>query len=217
MRIIDLTHMMHADMPVFPGTEKPIFTLANTLEKDGFKETLLSLYSHTGTHIDAPAHMLAKANSLDQLDVNHFIGKASVFDFTDIGKSEITIEDLLKYENKLSALDFVILKTGWSKHWGSEMYFNRFPFLTVKAAERLAGFGLKGIGIDAISIDDIKTTTFPVHYSLFERNMIVIENLTNLDLINEEFFILSCLPMKYENADGSPVRAVAIERCEDLL
>ncbi|SNR94516.1 Kynurenine formamidase [Anaerovirgula multivorans] len=210
MKIIDLTQVMHADMPVFPGTEKPIFFPANTLEKDGFIETKLSLYSHTGTHIDAPGHMLLGANLLNQLGIDHFVGKAAVLDFTNIEKQEISKEDLLKYESKLKDLDYVLLKTGWSQYWGEDKYFDGFPFLTVEAAAWLAGFNLKGIGVDAISIDDMKTTTFPVHYKLFENNMIVIENLTNLNLINEEIFVFSCLPLNYENADGSPVRAVAM-------
>lgn len=211
MRIIDLTHTMNEDMPVFPGTEKPVFNAANTLEKDGFAETKFSMYSHTGTHIDAPSHMSYGANSLDKMDIECFIGKSLIIDCTEVKDYEITLQHLLSYENKLKDVDFVILKTGWSKYWGNEKYFNRFPFMTVQAVKWLIGFDLKGIGIDAISIDDIETSDFQVHHELFRKNMIVIENLTNLDLIEKEFFMFSCLPMKYENSDGSPVRAIAIE------
>lgn len=211
MKIIDLTHTMHKDMPVFPGTEKPIFLPANTIEKDGFKETKFSMYSHTGTHIDAPSHMLEGGKFLEELEIRHFIGKAIVLDFSNIKNKEISKEDLLKYENKLKDLDFVLLMTGWSKYWNSDEYFEDFPFLSEEAVDWLIKFDLKGIGIDAISIDDMKTTTFAIHHKLFKNNMIIIENLTNLELINkEESFTFSCLPLKYENADGSPVRAVAI-------
>ena len=57
MKAIDLTHIITEDMPVYPGTEPPKLTPANSYERDGFKETLLSLYTHTGTHIDPPAHI----------------------------------------------------------------------------------------------------------------------------------------------------------------
>lgn len=211
MKIIDLTHTMHKDMPVFPGTEKPIFLPANTIEKDGFKETKFSMYSHTGTHIDAPSHMLEGGKFLEELEISHFIGKAIVLDFSNIKNKEISKEDLLKYENKLKDLDFVLLMTGWSKYWNSDEYFEDFPFLSEEAVDWLIKFDLKGIGIDAISIDDMKTTTFAIHHKLFKNNMIIIENLTNLELINkEESFTFSCLPLKYENADGSPVRAIAV-------
>lgn len=58
MKVIDLTHTISETMPVYPGTEQPRLTPANSYEKDGFKETLLSMYSHTGTHVDPPAHLL---------------------------------------------------------------------------------------------------------------------------------------------------------------
>lgn len=211
MEVIDLTHIMNGDMPVFPGTEKPVFFQANTLEKDGFAETKFFMYSHTGTHIDAPAHMVAGTNSLDKLGAEHFIGKAVIIDCSSLGKLEIEAEDLAGYEERLREVDFIIIKTNWSSYWGSARYFDRFPFLTAEAAKWLTGFNLKGIGVDAISIDDMETKNFPVHNILFSNNMIVIENLTNLDSVKEEIFMLSCLPLKYEMADGSPVRAVAIE------
>jgi kynurenine formamidase len=211
MRTIDLTHLMNDNTPVFPGTEKPIFHPANTLEKDGFAETKFSMYSHTGTHIDAPAHMICNTNTLDQLDISHFVGKAIVLDFTNIEKNEITKADLLVYESRLKGLDYVLIRTGWSKYWGDDKYFCAFPFLTSEAAEYLISFRLKGIGIDAISIDSMENKTFPVHNILFKNNMIVIENLTNLELISDKSFVFSCLPLKYEKSDGSPVRAIAIE------
>ncbi len=211
MKIIDLTHIIKPDMPVFPGTETPTILPTNTIAKDGFAETKLSMYSHIGTHIDAPSHMQAEADSLEQLDISHFVGKAVILDFTEINGSEITKETLLKHKDKLKELDFIILKTGWSKYWGSDKYFGKFPYLTEEAAEWLVSLKLKGIGIDAISIDDMETRTFPIHYMLFKNNMIVIENLTNLESAGEEIFIFSCLPLKYENADGSPVRAIAIK------
>ena len=59
MRVLDLTHTIAENMPVYPGTETPIFAGANTYEKDGFKETKLTMYTHTGTHMDPPAHLFA--------------------------------------------------------------------------------------------------------------------------------------------------------------
>jgi arylformamidase len=67
MKIIDLTHLLNSDITVYPGTEKPVFVQANTVEKDGFAEQKMTMYTHTGTHIDAPFHMLANGKSLDQM------------------------------------------------------------------------------------------------------------------------------------------------------
>ena len=65
MKMLDLTHCITLEMPVYPGTEPPRLTAACTMEKDGFRETLLEMYSHTGTHMDAPAHMLPNGRTLD--------------------------------------------------------------------------------------------------------------------------------------------------------
>ena len=66
MKVIDLTHTIREDMPVYPGTETPELSPASSYEKDGFKETLLHMYSHTGTHMDPPAHLYEGRTTLDQ-------------------------------------------------------------------------------------------------------------------------------------------------------
>lgn len=211
MKITDLTHIIDSDMPVFPGTEPPILNKANTLEEDGFQEAKITMYSHTGTHIDAPAHMLSNAPYLDNLEIDHFIGNAAILDFSDEKIKLIDLDSIKPYEEKIRNVEFVIIKTGWSKYWGKNEYYKDFPSLTEEAARWLATLNLKGIGIDAISIDDISSSTFNIHKILMPRNILIIENLTNLDSIKNEYFILSILPLKNKDADGSPVRAVSIE------
>ena len=65
----DLTHLITSAMPVYPGTEPPELLEATTLEREGFRETRLRLFSHTGTHMDAPSHMIAGAPSLDSMAI----------------------------------------------------------------------------------------------------------------------------------------------------
>lgn len=211
MKVTDLTHIICSDMPVFPGTEKPIFEKASTFEKDGFQEAKITMYSHTGTHIDAPAHMLSDGPYLNDLDIEHFIGSAIILDFSNENMKLIDVDRLKFYEKKIKNVEFIIIKTGWSKYWGHKKYFEDFPSLSEESAKWLSEFNLKGIGIDAISIDDINSTTFAVHKILMPKNIIIIENLANLDSISSEHFILSIMPLKNKNADGSPIRAIAIE------
>jgi len=211
MKITDLTHLIYSDMPVFPGTEQPTLEKANTLEKDGFQEAKITMYSHTGTHIDAPAHMLSNGPFLDNLNIEHFIGNATILDFSKRTMKLIDLDSLKPYEEKIKNVEFVIIKTGWSKYWGDKKYYENFPSLNLESAKWLSQFNLKGIGIDAISIDNMESTTFAVHKILMPKNIIIIENLTNLDSISNEFFILSVLPLKNKDADGSPVRAISIE------
>ena len=211
MKINDLTHVIHSDMPVFPGTEQPVFEKANTLEKDGFQEAKITMFSHTGTHMDAPAHMISGAPCLDNLSIDHFMGKAVILDFSKEDMELIDLNHLSPYEEKIKKVEFVIIKTGWSSYWGVENYYKGFPALSDESAEWLSKFSLKGVGIDAISIDSMDSTTFAVHKTLLSRNIVIIENLTNLDSIESEYFTLSVMPLKNKNADGSPVRAVSVE------
>ena len=67
MRILDLTHTIAESMPLYPGTELPALKQANSYEKGGFKESLLCLYSHTETRVDAPLRAVAfRADSVQR-------------------------------------------------------------------------------------------------------------------------------------------------------
>lgn len=68
----ELTHTIRNDMPVYPGTEQPRLTTACTIDQCGYRETLLHMFSHTGTHMDAPAHMLRDGTALDCYDAAKF-------------------------------------------------------------------------------------------------------------------------------------------------
>ena len=208
MKTIDLSHTISAGMPVYPGTEPPVITSPCTLEEHGFIEKKLVFYSHTGTHIDAPAHILPHGPTLDQMPAGSFIGRGFVIDLTSIEEDKIDISHLESYRELFKGSDFVLLHTGWDRFWGSEKYFRGFPVLTEDAAVWIRGFGLKGVGVDMISVDDTDAETLVIHRVLLERS-ILIENLTNLGKLPETGFTFSCFPLKLENADGSPVRAAA--------
>jgi len=210
MKIVDLSHMIHCEMPVFPGTEQPKLEKAYTLEKNGFRETKFTMYSHVGTHMDAPAHMAKGGQTLDEFNIEKFIGKAVIIDLTNIKRRSIYIEDLKEYEGLIESVDFLILNTGWSKYWGTESYFRDFPALSIEAAEWLLKYNLKGIGVDSISIDNMDSKDFPVHNMLFKQGLVAVENLNNLEAVGNNLFIFSCMPLKYKEADGSPIRAAAI-------
>lgn len=209
MEIIDLTHTIHNTMPVYPGTASPELSVEYSVEKDGFHEHRLIMLSHTGTHIDAPAHFIKDGKTLDNYHVSQFFGKALIID---VSKKEkfITAEDLESYREKLQAVDFLIISTGWNQFWGEDKYFSGYQSLTPEAAIWLTKHDLKGVGFDTISADASDTKDFPVHKILFQKEMIIIENLANLDKVKQETFLFSCLPLNFTRADGSPVRAVAM-------
>ena len=210
MNIVDLSHVISPAMPVYPGTPSPVIKTAFCIHENGFLEKQIALCSHTGTHIDAPAHMLGDGKTLDQLPIDRYSGRAFVFDATSIKKPCIDVQDLVPCHKVLEISDFILLHTGWSRFWGIPKYFRGYPVLTESAAAWLGRFDLKGIGMDVISADRDDSVDYPVHKLLFGRGMIVIENLTGLDRLLNQHFIFLCFPLKIEHAEGSPVRAVAM-------
>ena len=207
MKIYDLTHTIRNDMPVYPGTEQPRLTTACTIEEVGYRETLLHMYSHTGTHMDAPAHMLPDGATLDSYAPEKLAGAAVVVDCR--GEKDISLPLLQRYD--LSGVDFVLFCTGWDKKWGTPAYYENFPCLTAEAAAYLAALSLKGVGEDSISLDPCDSTDFPNHITLMKAGFINTENLTGLDALLGRRFTFVTLPLKFENADGCSCRAIAME------
>jgi kynurenine formamidase len=212
MKIIDLSHLICSGMPVYSETESPELQPICTLGEDGYRETKITLYSHTGTHIDAPGHMINNGIYLDHIGIEYFIGKATILDFSNGKKPLLNPDDFNpEYINRISKVDFVIIKTLWGKYWGKNEYFQNYPYLSTESARFLAGYKLKGVGIDTMSLEPPDTVHFYAHKILLSKNILIIENLTNLELIKSDFFTFLALPLKIKDSDGSPVRALALE------
>jgi len=211
MKIIDLTHLMENDMPAYPGEESPVFELKNTHEQNGYQVIRFTSLTHSGTHLDTPAHFFAGGLTIDKMDAENFAGKGVLVDCAGFGENaEIPAEFLMHYKNDLQQADFVLIYTGWNKFWKTEQYYRGFPVLSPEAAEFLAGFNLKGIGLDVPSIDPVNSVDFFNHNLILGKGLIIIENLTNLHLLKGLDFYFAAFPLKIKDGDGSPVRAVGM-------
>ena len=210
MKAIDLTQLISPDMPVYPGTEGPKIVDATSIERDGFAEKLLTMYSHTGTHIDAPGHMITGAATLEKFPVDTFIGPAMVIDVPEALGGGIHPGLLESQADKLKGCDFVLFHTGWDRKWGQAGYFTGFPVLSADAANLLCGLGLKGLGFDCISVDEVGSIDMPIHKIILGAGLVIVENLCKLGSLTGKTFIFSCLPLRIPDSDGSPVRAVGM-------
>lgn len=211
MKVTDLTHIIEADMPVFPGTEKPTLEKANTIEKDGFRETLITMFSHTGTHMDAPAHIFEDGKTLDKYDAQYLTGRGVVIDCT--GKKEgeaIMPQDIKFYTEKIEKADYVLFNTGWNRYWGQDHYYGSFPYLHKDTVKILIGKEIRGIGLDVISLDPMEDTNLSNHREVLGNGILIIENMCNLEKINGKEFTLCLMPLKFKDSDGAPTRAIAI-------
>ena len=112
--LADLTHPITADCPVYPGSPAPSLTPAATMEHDHYRETLLTLGSHTGTHMDAPRHLLPDGLSLDALPPDRFCGSAAVVDVT--GLAAVTADFLQQMEPRLQQAEFLLLRSGYDRY-----------------------------------------------------------------------------------------------------
>ena len=216
MRVIDLTRAFEPEMTVFPAKKAPLFEAAGTHEKDGYSETIIRLFTHTGTHVDPPRHMYADRTSLDQFPVSQFIGKALVIDARVAEEADgseekaITMKHLEPYGEKLEKADFLLFNTGWDAKWKDASYFEGYPCVDEEVLEYILAGSYKGIGSDTYSLDPMSPTEHPRHYKLFKtKDIINIENLCNLDKCGSKLFRFSCFPIKIKDSDGAAARAVA--------
>ncbi len=205
--LVDLTHIIFAGMPVFPGSRPPEIALCAGLGEEGYREHWLSISAHTGTHIDAPAHVLEGGSTLDLLPPERFTGRGVKIDVS--GFDSISPSVLEPFVPLLADADYLLFYTGWQDNWGSDSYFSGYPLLTDEAAHLLGKMGLSGVGVDAPSFDAVDSADLPLHKLLAGSGLLLVENLTHLDLLPEAGFSFFCMPLFISHSDGSPVRAFA--------
>ena len=134
-----------------------------------------------------------------------------VIDCTNLAPAKKIEKKFLEgFQSLIAKVEFILLNTGWSEHWGTPKYLGDFPVLSEEAARFLTDFKLKGIGFDTISADPMDSKDLPVHKILLNNQVIIIENLTNLESLPKTDFKFACFPLKVKSGDGSPVRAVGI-------
>ena len=210
MKIIDLTRPLSVDTPIFPGDEAPKIEQIKHFEDDGYRMKRLTITTHTGTHIDSPSHLFKAGASLDDVEPEQFFGTAIVADVSST-KKKIEISDIKLTKADIFNADFLLLYTGAEETMETEGAEVQVPVLSLEAANFLASMPLKGIGLDAMSPDEIKSRELKNHKAFFHSKMIIIENLINLKKLPfGKPFCLAALPLLVANSDGCPARVVAI-------
>ncbi len=103
----------------------------------------------------------------------------------------------------------MLIHTGWSKHWRTDSYFENHPFLTAEAAYYLVSQNVILVGIDSHNIDDTRANIRPVHSTLLKNEILIVEHMTNLDLLKGKQFAFNAVPPKFVGVGTFPVRAYA--------
>ena len=200
MKYIDLSAHLNEQTPVYPGDPKVKLEPVAEVAADGCRLTMLSVLTHVGTHIDAPAHMLESGKTLDQFPVDHFVGRGRLV----VLQNKTYDLDAVKAAG-IEAGDIVLFKTGMASHSQEPGYFNNYPAMPEAVAAYLAEQKVKMVGIDAYSPDHEE---FVTHKLLLGADVLIIENLTNLEVLEGKTFTVYALPLKLA-VDGAPARVIA--------
>lgn len=216
--MIDLTQPVNPGMQVYPGDPEVRFGAAARLAEDGVAVAALRLGTHTGTHVDAPSHLVAGGATIDQLPLSRFAGPARVVRLAPVAaRSRIDLGRVADRLGEPVAGEVVLFRTDWSRHFGTPGYFDH-PFLDPAIAGYLLASGVRTVGIDALSPDPTPAPggpagppALPFHRAFLGGGGVIVENLTNLAALEGRRVWFAAWPWRLSGLDGSPVRAVATE------
>jgi len=208
MKVHDISLTLCPRMPVYPGEPQPtIEPLSQIARGDVANVSLVTLGSHTGTHIDAPCHFLADGQTVDELPLDALVGPALVVQVQ--AAQEIAAADLESLAIP-QGTERLLFKTRNSELWRQQTFQADFVALAADAASWLVERGIRLVAIDYLSADRFGAESFEVHETLLGAGIVVVEGV-DLRRVSPGPYFLACLPLKIEGGDGAPARAVLVE------
>jgi arylformamidase len=204
--IYDITVPIRAGMPIYEGDPSVEIQAWSAFAKgDSANVSFLNLGAHTGTHVDAPAHFIEGANTIDKLPLEVLLGSARVVRVPDDRKE---IDQGFLNSCGLDQVERVLFHTRNSAFW-NEGFRKDFTHLLPEAAEQLVNQGIKLVGTDYLSIEKFHSGHHRTHLTLLSSGVVILEGL-NLTGVPDGDYELICLPIKIAGGagDGAPARAV---------
>jgi arylformamidase len=207
-RIIDLTLTLR---PGMRGVDcEPKF---NFMEH-GWNGQTLHLYSHCGTHMDAPTHSEAGDRTIDEVPLAQCMGPAWLVKLDGIApRTLITVADLGGIAARFAPGESLILRTGWSAFVDEAKWRDELPRVSLELSRWCVAHRVKLLGVEPPSVADVNDLPelIRIHQTLLGGGVLPVEGLTNLDAVQQEKVFFAALPLKPLRGDGSPVRAFVIE------
>lgn len=205
MKLYDISMPIAVDMPVFKNEQsrKPELIPVKSIEENQVLIHKILLDLHSGTHIDAPSHYFKDGKTIDQLSMTKEVCKCRVLDLTSVDE-KISEAELLKFH--IQSGEFILLKTKNSNDSG----FNPdFVYLTEEGAQYLVGLGIRGVGIDAMTIER-NQPNHETHKLLLEKEIMIIEGLRLANVMAGEYSMVA-LPINIVGAEAAPTRVLLVE------
>ena len=204
MKIYDVSLVLKPGMQVWPGESGlEIKRTKSIVDGEGANVSAIKTGCHIGTHIDAPLHFIEDGESIENLSLDLFVGRATVYSMTTsrfIERGDLEPLGLEKDQR-------VIFKTSNSDLWEKESFQTEYVCLTEDAARFLVDIGIKTVGIDYLSVEQYGLENSPTHHILLGSCIGVIEGLDLREVDGGEYELI-CLPLKLAGADGSPARVI---------
>jgi kynurenine formamidase len=225
-RVVDLSYSLAGDLPPWPGDGKSFEARVDgEVESDGYFARSFWMREHYGTHLDAPAHFVARGMTVDAIAAERLFGAAVVVDVqreaaTD-ADYELDLSRVTAWEQEHGRIPrggIVLVRTGWASRWpDATRYCNQdaagtmhFPGFGPDAARMLIERGVSGIGCDTMSVDPGRSQEFPVHRLALGAGLYHLENLADLGALPEAGAFLVVAPIKLRGGSGGPCRVFAI-------
>jgi arylformamidase len=206
MRVIDISVPNGPGQHVYPGDPPPRVDQVKAIRRgDVCNVSLLTMGSHTGTHVDAPYHFIDGGARLGEVALDRMVGEAVVVDL----RGRATVDAAALADTPLRPGDILLCRTDNSERWAAPAFQADFTYLTLDAAGLLVERGVRAVGIDCLSIEEFGSSDFPVHHRLLGAGVFVIEGL-DLRGVDPGRYTLVCLPLKFPDLDGAPARAVLL-------
>jgi len=209
MPIYDVTVPLSNDLPTWPGDPAVEITDCRCISNgDGANVTGLNIGAHTATHVDAPAHFIEGAAKVESLPLDALIGECEVIE---VPEDVRAIDEAFVSAHCAAGTARILFKTRNSAFWNEArlQFHSDFTYLDLEAAKKLAGQGIKLVGIDYLSIEKFHSEKHETHLALLSRGVVILEGLNLTDILAGKYELI-CLPLRLrsELGDGAPARVV---------
>ncbi|MCY0876885.1 MAG: cyclase family protein [Firmicutes bacterium] len=204
-RIYDISTAIEGDMTVYKNKEekRPSFERTADFPTNGARETRLHMDAHSGTHVDAPLHMLEGGATIETIAIEDLVRPCRVLDLTTV-EDAVHADDLRPFAPQ--AGDFLLFKTRNS--WREDFDFS-FVYLAADGAEYLASCKVAGVGVDALGVERAQPD-HDTHKALFRAGAVIIEGLRLKDVPAGTYEMIAA-PLKIIGIDAAPARVLLIE------
>lgn len=219
-RLVDLSIAITADTPLPPPVKRRnAIEVVNFPPGGALQGSWLTIYSHTGSHVDAPLHVVKGTDSIGDIPLEAVIGEAVIIDLTHLGaRAQITPEVLQPHANDIRPGDIVVLRTDWTdKKWPADEYWMESPYLTEEGARWLAERRPKAVAVDfleewASRLVDVTADDFVADRTLLGCGILLIKGLIGIGKLRKRRVQLFAAPIKFAHpVEGAPARIFALE------